>query len=84
MPKYIIMNLLELLKGKHIKVMTEVGVEVELQIKEVEENNHSVDLEPSTAANDWWPATREWKTYTVHFTNGHKKIYDSLNQIEVF
>ncbi len=77
------MNVLELLRGKHMMVKTDVGVDVELQIKEVVENHHSQDLEPSTAANDWWPATRDWTTYTVKFANGYSKQYDSLNQINV-
>ena len=78
------MNVLELLKGKRIMVTTDVGVVVELEIKEVVQNNHSVDLEPATRENDWWPASRDWATYTVVFTNGYKKQYDSLSQINVF
>ena len=77
------MNLLDLLKGKKIKVKTDVGVEVELTIKEVKQNNRSEELEPSTAANDWWPATRDWTTYTVYFTNEHSKEYLSINEIEL-
>ncbi len=77
------MKPLELLQGKYMKVMTDVGIEVELQIKEVTENFHSEDLEPATAANDWWPASRDWKTYTVTFANGHKKTYKSLNEIVI-
>ena len=78
------MNVLDLLKGKRIMVTTDVGVVVELEIKEVVQNNHSEDLEPSTRENDWWPKSRDWTTYTVHFTNGYKKHYDSLNDIKVF
>ena len=78
------MNVLELLQGKSIMVQTDVGPIVELVIKEVVENHHSQDLEESTAANDWWPATRDWTTYTVKFTNGRQKNYDSLSQIKVF
>lgn len=77
------MNVLELLQGKRIIVKTDVGVDVELVIKEVIEDHRSVNLEESTAANDWWPATRDWTTYIVKFTNGHQKTYDSLNQIKV-
>lgn len=77
------MKILDLLKGKTIIVRTEVGADVELQIKEVKENNHSAVLEESTRENDWWPATRDWKTYTVYFTNGHSKTFDSLDQIKL-
>lgn len=78
------MNVLELMKGRNIVVTTDVGASVELQIKEVKENRHSEPLEPSTKENDWWPASRDWTTYTVYFTNGHSKTYSSLNEINVF
>ena len=77
------MDVLELLKGKNMSVMTDMKVEVELTIKEVKENHHSQDLEESTAANDWWPASRDWTTYTVNFTNGAHKTFDSLSQIKI-
>jgi len=75
------MDITELLKGRKVKVDTEVGVTVELEIKRVEKNHGSRDLEPATAANDWWPASIEWTNYTVHFTNGRSKQYDSLESI---
>lgn len=78
------MNLLDLLKGKKMKVMTDMKVEVELTIKEVKENHHSRDLEPATRENDWWPASTSWTNYTVTFTNGAQKTYDSLNQIKIY
>lgn len=77
------MNVLDLLKGKKMMVMTDMKVEVELTIKEVKENHHSRELEPATAANDWWPATQDWKDYTVFFTNGATKKYDNLEQIKI-
>ena len=77
------LNILDLLKGRKMKVMTDMKVEVELTIKEVKEDSHSVDLEPATRENDWWPQTRDWKTYTVTFENGAKKTYDNLSQIKV-
>ncbi len=77
------MKILDLLKGKKIMVKTDVGAIVELEIKEVKENKHSEDLEPATAKNDWWPASRDWITYTVVFTNGYHKSYSSLEEIEV-
>lgn len=77
------MNILQLLKGKRMKVMTEVGVEVEVTIKEVKENHHSQELEPATPQNDWWPATRDWTTYTVYFTTGKSKTFSSLNELQI-
>lgn len=77
------MTALELMAGRKIIVETEVGAYVELTIKEVKREHHSEDLEPSTQANDWWPASREWDTYVVYFTNGHHKIYDNLESINV-
>ncbi len=78
------MNVLELLKGKKMMVMTDMKVEVELEIKKVEDNHHSQDLEESTAANDWWPQQRTWTTWTVYFTNGAQKAFDSLDRINVY
>lgn len=67
------MTILDLLKGKKMIVETDVKTFSELEIKEVIENHHSEDLEPSTKENDWWPKTKEWETYTVKFTNGASK-----------
>jgi hypothetical protein len=77
------MDVLDLLVGKKMEIMTDMKVPVELEIKEVKQNNHSEDLEPSTRENDWWPATRDWKTFTVHFTNGAVKKFNSINEIKV-
>jgi len=77
------MNLLDLLKGKKMSVMTDMKVAVELTIKEVKENHNSRDLEESNAANDWWPAQETWTTYTVHFENGASKTFSSLSEIKI-
>jgi hypothetical protein len=77
------MNVLYLLKGKKMRVMTDMKIEVELEIKEVKEVPHSEDLEPATQANDWWPDSRDWKTYVVHFTNGAQKEFHSLHDIKI-
>jgi len=77
------MKLLDLLKGKRIRVMTDLKVPVDLEIKEVKEHYHSEDVGESTPANDWWPEQRTWTTLEVIFTNGAKKSYDSLNAIEI-
>lgn len=78
------MNLFDLLKGKKMSVMTDMKVEVELIIEKVEEHNHSEDLEKPSAANDWYPNSRNWKTYMVHFTNGATKKFNHLDEIKFF
>lgn len=78
------MNIFELLKGKKMIVETDMGVNVELEIKEVTCEHHSVETGPSTRENDWWPPTREWDTYKVTFTNGKHKEYSSIENIKFF
>ncbi len=77
------MDVLELLKGKKMRVMTDMKVEVELEIQEVKQNNHSEDLEPATRENDFWPPSRNWTTFTVLFTNGSSKKFNNINEINV-
>ena len=77
------MKIWDLLIGRKVRVMTDMKVEVELVIKSINENKHSEDLEPATAANDWWPASRDWKNYSVKFENGATKVYDNLDQINL-
>jgi len=77
------MNLTDLLKGKKVNYLTDAKIKVELEILEVKVENHSQQLEESTAQNDWWPASREWTTYKVRFTNGFTKSYDSLEEIDL-
>lgn len=77
------MDLSKLLKGKMVKIMTDALVEVELEIESVNEQKHSRDLEPSTQANDWWPASEDWSTFNVRFVNGYVKTYSSLSQIKL-
>ena len=77
------MTLTDLLKGKVVNYMTDAKVVVQLEIKSVEEKSHSRDLEPATAANDWWPAQETWTSIEVEFTNGFKKKYDSISQIDL-
>ncbi len=77
------MNVLDLLKGRKAKVMTDASVVVELEIEKVMELSHSQDLEDGTAENDWWPKSREWKTYDVKFTNGFVKSYSKISELEI-
>ena len=76
-------NILDLLKGRKMMVMTDMKVEVELTIKEVKENNHSREIGESNAQNDWYPEMSYWTTYTVTFENGATKNFDNLGQIKV-
>lgn len=77
------MTLYDLMKGKQVKVMTDAKVEVLLTIESVTPNNHSKSIGESNAANDWWPETKDWTTYTVKFTNGFVKEYSSIEEIEL-
>ena len=77
------MTPLDLLKGRKMIVETDMKTHSELEIKEVIEHRHSRDIGESTRENDWWPETKEWTTYEVVFTNGAKKIVDSLSEIKI-
>lgn len=81
------MNILDLMIGKKMIVKTDMKVDVELEIKKVTEDINTItrDLEPSTQANDWWPAQESTTTvkYIVEFTNGATKIYGSLKEIKL-
>ena len=77
------MNILDLLKGKKIMVMTDAKVEVELEIEKVEPKSHSRQITPDTRENDWWGESENWITYEVTFTNGFKKDYGKdINSIK--
>jgi hypothetical protein len=77
------MTVLELLKGKKVKVMTDAKVEVELVIDSAKIESHYVQTGPSTPENDWWPDSSEWETVDITFTNGFKKSYRSLSDINL-
>lgn len=77
------MKILELLKGKKVNVMTDAKVVVQLEVVTAEEKPHSEDLEPSSEKNDYWPKSRDWTTIEVTFTNGFRKTYKSVNDIEL-
>jgi hypothetical protein len=78
------MNIFDLIKGKKMMVDTDMGVAVELEILNIEPVQHSVDLEPATPQNDWWPASRDWVTYKVIFTNGKSKEFSNINDINFY
>lgn len=81
------MDFTDLLKGRFVNVITDVGVIVQLEIDTVEEKSehHSRDLEPATQANDWWPMSEDWTTswVNVKFVNGHTKKYNSFKEIDL-
>lgn len=77
------MKVLDLLIGKSVNIMTDALVEVQLEIKKVEEKKHSEDLEKPSRKNDWWPQSKDWTTYEVTFTNGFVKNYNNLTEINL-
>jgi hypothetical protein len=81
--KNINMKVLDLLKGKTINYKTDALVVVQLVIKSAEIKNYSVDLEPATAKNDWWPASRDWTKVLVTFTNGFTHEFDNIESIDI-
>ena len=78
------LSVFDLRKGRKMKVPTDMGVDVELEIFEVKDVKHSQDLEPATRENDWYPASRSWSTIRVTFTNGKSKEYSSINEIKIY
>ncbi len=77
------MKLIDLLKGKKVNYMTDAKVVIQLEIKEAKEERHSRDLAPATRENDWWQPSENWTTIEVEFTNGFRKSYHSLSEIEL-
>lgn len=81
------MDVLDLLVGKKMLIMTDMKVEVELEIKEVRDTSHSTtrQITPDTPENDWWgeSETTQHPSFTVTFTNGATKKFTSINQIKV-
>ena len=77
------MDLTDLLKGKKVNYMTDAKVNVVLEIESVEEKRHSVDLEPATRENDWWPKSNDWTTIDVKFTTGFIKSYRTITDIDL-
>lgn len=66
-----------------MSVMTDAKVAVELVIKSAKETHYSKNIGPSTRENDWWPEEQGWTTIDITFTNGYKKSYKSLSEIEL-
>lgn len=77
------MDVLELLIGRKMKIMTDLNVEVELEIKKVVIQPHSREITPDTKENDWWGESVEWNTYLVKYTNGATKEFDNITDIKI-
>lgn len=63
--------------------MTDMNVEVELEIKEVKHETRTRQITPDTPENDWWGESETIHSYVVHFTNGSSKKFDNLEQIKI-
>lgn len=77
------MTALDLLKGRKVKVMTDMKIEVELEIEKVVHDSSFVATGESTPQNDWWPDGYYNHKYIVYFTNGGRKTYSSIEEIKV-
>ncbi len=81
------MKILDLLIGKKVLYTTDAKIDVELEIKKVEEDTtyHTRQITPDTPENDWWgdTSTTSETSYYVEFTNGFSKRYNSLNSIRL-
>jgi hypothetical protein len=81
------MELNDLLKGRFVNVMTDAKVFVQLEIEDFKENRttRTVQITPDTKENDWWGESVTYTdvNYTVTFTNGFKKDYNSLKSIDL-
>ena len=82
-----IMDVLDLLKGKKVEIMTDAKVAVVLEIKSVTENRNTtyIQITPDTPENDWWGQSESHTTitYLVEFVNGYVKTYSSINSIKI-
>jgi len=76
-------NCIDLLIGHKVKIMTDMKIEVELEIAGIKSIPHRREITKSTQANDWWGEDQTWTTYRVTFTNGATKEFDSLESIKV-
>ena len=80
------MDVLDLLKGKKVEIMTDAKVAVVLEIKSVTENSKTTrQITPDTPENDWWGQSESHTTvtYLVEFVNGYVKTYSSINSIKI-
>lgn len=76
------MDIMELLKGRKINYLTEALVPVRLEIREVRRLISFRPLEVASKENDWWPRTETLESIEIEFTNGFKRKYKSLFEID--
>jgi hypothetical protein len=68
------------LYNKTLRHTNQYGRKVELKIEDVKIEHYSVDLEPATAANDWWPPTSESYSVVLYLSDGStKNVYFTEN-----
>ena len=79
------MTLIDVIKraivGKTLKHRNQYNREVSLQIEDVIFETHTTELEPATAANDWWPATSESVSFKIKFTDGSSVKIDPSEEL---
>lgn len=73
----------DLLVGKMVRVMTDMKVEVELEIESVEQIAKNNVITPDTRENGFWGESYYSYTYKVTFTNGSTKTYSDIGGIVV-
>jgi len=80
-------NLLKLLTeqlvGRTIIVKNQYHRDERLVVEKINNEHHSVEIGESNASNDWWPATSDWQTLDITFTNGYKKEFSLSTEFEL-
>jgi len=81
------MKLIDILKkeivGKKIKHKNQYRREVTLEVEDVICERHTVELEPATAANDWWPASSESVSFKIKFVDGSSINVDFSENLDL-
>src|SRR5688572_27047732 len=77
------MNILDTLKGRKVKLQTDLKVAVKLTIEEIKEDSNFIETGESNASNDWYPEGYTDRFFTVKFTNGISKRFNSLSELEI-
>lgn len=71
------------LVGKKLRHKNQYNREVVLEVENIKVEHGSRDLEPSTAANDWWPAQETWTNYYVCFVDGSKISFSASTKFDI-
>lgn len=75
--------LMTVLVGKKLKHRNYWGRDEILEVESVKMDSVTRDLEPSTQANDWWPASETRQFIKVIFVNGSYKEFDINNKWDI-